>query len=215
MATSTAQSKSASDTSMNAPKSSKPDPKSSPSSQAATTPTTNIGAENDPRIFSSLLESSIVDFYIGPKRKVYHVHRALVCSASSHFKSYFGTLDTKEAIKDMYLENHDPEVFELFVTYLYRGSFAELIPPTQQGNPTSFDSTSTGDPHSPNIDRLLKLYFMATDYGVLGLRNICLDHLRRYMSKSGRCFLDAELTTISEKLRSPVSRLRKFAVDQG
>lgn len=113
----------------------------------------------------------------------------------------------------MYLENHDPEVFELFVTYLYRGSFAELAVPTPRTPLPGNKQISVPELHAANIEKLVKLYLMAENWDFCGLRNLCVDQIRGYLKKTGSALGKAEFQMVSAKVKNPASPLRRFAVD--
>lgn len=159
-----------------------------------------------------MLAGSLVTLYVGPMRKEYIIHQKLICSAADIFKTHFETLDTKAPVIDMHLPNHDPKAFGLFIDFLYRKTFSEVLPPTSQELSTA-EMDSKKHPHEDNIDLLLNLYFMACDWGMLDLQNLSLDHTVRYLRKANDLFQRKHLVAIYGKIRAPKSPLRRFAVD--
>ncbi len=154
----------------------------------------------------------MVDFFVGQKRKHYNIHRALLCSNSPVFQAYFGDTDTKHPKNDMYLPQHDPQAFQMFVTFLYRQNLPEIIPQTaatntngQLGTPADIDGT--------NLDILLNLHFMSLDWLLPDLQNATIDHISRYVTKASMFFRHRQIATIYEKVKDPKAPLRRFAVD--
>ena len=154
----------------------------------------------------------MINFYVGPKKKVYHIHRDLACSTNPIFKAHFGSLETKNPVTDMYLPNHDPKAFEIFTTFLYRGTFAEVLPPPQQDS-SKIQPSTTQDIHGSNLDLLLAIHFMALDWQLQDLQNHSLDHICRYMSKASIIFRSSQIRQIYERVKNPKAPLRRFAVD--
>ncbi|EKD16219.1 uncharacterized protein L3040_009541 [Drepanopeziza brunnea f. sp. 'multigermtubi'] len=63
--------------------------------------------------------SNMVTIYVGPDRKCWTVHENLICDRTRFFRSAFrgGFAETTE--KSIWLEDDDPEIFKLFVEWLY------------------------------------------------------------------------------------------------
>ncbi|KAI4173157.1 MAG: hypothetical protein LQ343_003084 [Gyalolechia ehrenbergii] len=177
--------------------------------------------EKDYTSFSSLLASPMVIFHLGPKKKAYHIHRDLICSTSPIFQSHFGALETKTPTTDMYLPDHDPKAFELFLSFLYRKQFPEIVPPPPPppSPAAANDNTSTTTPqqdkdiHGANLSLLLTLHFMAHDWSLPLLQNLTLDHISRYLGKTSTLFRSRQIALIYSKLQDPKAPLKRFAVD--
>ncbi|KAL8716508.1 MAG: hypothetical protein Q9225_006171 [Loekoesia sp. 1 TL-2023] len=188
------------------------DPKPKASFEEQTSLQSKPSIEKGNTSFSSLLTSAMVSFYVGPKKKAYPIHRDLICSISPIFKAHFGSLETKNPVTDMYLPNHEPKIFEMFISFLYRGNFAEIIPRSQQESPNA-EASATQDIHGSNLDLLISLYFIARDWALQDLQNYTLDHISRYVSKNSVILRCSHIATIYEKIKNPKSPLRRFAVD--
>lgn len=158
----------------------------------------------------SLLTPEMVDIYVGPKRKRFHIYRQLICSKASFFNSHFGPIETKQPMTDMYLPDHDPRAFDLFSTFLFQNSFAEIIPPIEGAEN---QSKTMLDRYATDIDTFLQLYLMARDWHIRNLRNQVLDHLHRYIAKSGASFRPIQVATVWGKIKDPASLLKRFIVD--
>lgn len=154
----------------------------------------------------------MVNIYVGSKRKQYHIHRALLCSTSPVFKAHFGGVETKDPVNDMYLPNHDPRAFEMFLSFLYRKSFPEMLPPKPAPN-TSAQSLTAADAHRDNLNILLNLYFLSSDWALPDLQNATFDHISRYVKKSSVLFRFDQIKTIYERTKTSKAPLRRFAVD--
>ncbi|KAL8909449.1 MAG: hypothetical protein Q9171_005047 [Xanthocarpia ochracea] len=171
---------------------------------------TPVTEQND---ISSLLASEMVTFYVGPKRNAYHVHRDLICSSSSVLRQHFGTLDTKTPVVTMYLPDHSPGVFELLVSFLYRGSFAEMVPQVQK-EASQVPYVQMDDHNASKVNQLLNLHFLAHDWNLPNLLNLSLDHIRRYVMTTKQIFRAAQIATVYKRLESSEEPLRRFVVDQ-
>ncbi|KAL8690165.1 MAG: hypothetical protein Q9218_004332 [Villophora microphyllina] len=193
--------------------------KANPPIQKQQMPPAKIPTAGNPPSFSSLLTSDMVEFYLGPKRKAFTIHRNLICSTSTIFNAHFGTLDTKDPIKTMYLPQHDPSVFELFIDFLYRGSFANLIPLSPpppdplNGNTPVTNVTIQMNQHETTVGKLLGLYIMGSDWNIPILRNHTLDFLQQYLSLNSTYFSATQIQHIYSTPSSSPSPLRRFAVD--
>ncbi|KAI4123062.1 MAG: hypothetical protein LQ338_005458 [Usnochroma carphineum] len=184
---------------------SKPSAKKRKIQQLATEPTPAIKRQTMPIETSDVKDetneiSRMVTFHIGPKKKEWPIHRKLVCASSAIFETHFSSLDTKDQVKDMYLPSHDARAFGLFVDFLYRRSFPEIMPPSQQ-------TPASAHPHSANLDVLLSLHFMGRDWALPDLQNLSLDHMIRYLEKA------SNIVKIYGEIEDPKAPLRRFAVD--
>ncbi|KAL8727186.1 MAG: hypothetical protein Q9166_006223 [cf. Caloplaca sp. 2 TL-2023] len=193
--------------------STEPDAKPAPSAQTTPVPSKSPAKTVEQDDISSLITSDMVTFFVGPKKKTYHVHRDLICSASSVLKGHFISMDTKHPVVNMYLPNHSPSVFELIVSFLYRGSFAETAPPTQK-EASQVQFASMDDINASKVDQLLNLHFVARDWDLPVLLNLSIDHVRRYVMTSKQTFRPAQITAVYEKAKDPDDPLRRFMVDQ-
>ncbi|KAL8856539.1 MAG: hypothetical protein Q9178_006854 [Gyalolechia marmorata] len=171
---------------------------------------TPVTEQND---ISSLIASEMVTFYVGPKKKAYHVHRDLVCSSSSVLRRHFGTLETKPPVVTMYLPDHSPGVFELLVSFLYRGSFTEISPQVH-AEASQVPFIQMDDHNTSKVNQLLNLHFLAHDWDLPNLLNLSLDHIRRYVMTTKQIFRAAQIATVYKRIESPEEPLRRFVVDQ-
>ncbi len=112
----------------------------------------------------------------------------------------------------MYLPQYDPQAFEMFVNFLYRQSFPEIVPQHTKPN-TNRQRGTPLDTDGANLDILINLHLMALDWSLPNLRNTTLDHISRYVTKASVIFRYRQITTIYKRIKDPEAPLRRFAVD--
>ncbi|KAL9020820.1 MAG: hypothetical protein Q9185_002004 [Variospora sp. 1 TL-2023] len=179
--------------------------------------------------FSSSLTSEMVNIYVGPKRKPYHIHRNRICSAAPFFSSHFGPLEgTKTPVTDLYLPNHDPRAFGMFLNFVYGAPMPTLTltttAPTQPTKkPTAATATAAAaedQQHATNTDTFIHLYLMARTWSLPKLRNDTLDALQLYVHEHDiNSFRPAQIAAIyaaeiqkNEDANSS-SPLKRFVID--
>ncbi|KAB8297624.1 hypothetical protein EYC80_001432 [Monilinia laxa] len=70
-----------------------------------------------------MLDSPIIDLYIGPKRKKFSIHRGLLCAKSPFFADIFLNNDElSDEKEDHYLPRMSPDNFSIIMRWLYRGT---------------------------------------------------------------------------------------------
>jgi hypothetical protein len=66
------------------------------------------------------ISSDIINLFVEPKRKKYHVHKDLICERSEYFQKAFQPITLKESLEGgIYFPEDVPEAFDLFVRWLY------------------------------------------------------------------------------------------------
>lgn len=162
--------------------------------------------------YTSHISSDIVTFLVGPKRRTFKIHHSLICSASGYFKTMLRRSLSGRPITEKYLPNHDAEAFSLFVTYLYRGSFSDIIltsPKAGEDRVICTDQT-----HEFNVDKLVKLCFIAMDWDIPALYNYVVDYLIRYVSKHWKRLPLVTIAAIAANTKDDSDPLRRLAIDQ-
>jgi hypothetical protein len=84
----------------------------------------------------SLLGEEMIRIHVGTgfTKQTFNIHKALLCSQSSFFTSYFssnGNSDSHESCsgqEDLFFPSDDPRIFALIVQWLYRGSISGILP---------------------------------------------------------------------------------------
>ncbi|KAI4629083.1 uncharacterized protein J4E87_003344 [Alternaria ethzedia] len=68
--------------------------------------------------FSTVAKGEIVTIFVGYEKKRYNIHKDIICHHSEYFRTAFNGR-WKESDEGVTLEDVDPEVFNLFVHWLY------------------------------------------------------------------------------------------------
>ncbi|GAB7349079.1 hypothetical protein MBLNU459_g8037t1 [Dothideomycetes sp. NU459] len=96
----------------------------------------NIGGTSA-TTFADLLSGPTVDFYIGPEKKHWSLHRNLLCHHSPYFETEFLGNEVPKANKKsgeqkLELPDEDPAGFELLVKWLYQGTLEDMSEMTEE-----------------------------------------------------------------------------------
>ena len=98
---------------------------------------------------------------VGPTRKSFAAHKALLCQLVPYFATAFTGAFAEASISEIYLADEDPAAIELFISWLYRGSPG---------------LAASGDDLVP----LVKLYVLADLWCLPTLQNNLMDFLIGY-----------------------------------
>lgn len=156
-----------------------------------------------------LLAGPVVNVFVGPKRKGFHIHKALLRASCAYFKERIDELGDKddETNADYYLPDDDAEVFALLHTWLYR----------QQLKPVTKLLKEIGQKFEPDhvgsTDLYFQLYFMTETRGLRHLQNLAMDRIREYYAaeKLIAGYQRCEEIYLKTKTKSP---MRAFMVQQ-
>jgi len=103
-----------------------------------------------------------VDVYVGPDRVHFRVHKKLLCRDAPVFDRMFNG-GFKEAVKNSAdLPDDEPETFDSFLKWLYRGTFDEI------------DKVTANSKSGPMWERI-KLYCFAEKYCINVLADSAMD----------------------------------------
>lgn len=128
-----------------------------------------------------LLTIDTVDIFVGPKRKIFRVHEALLCDRSDYFKATFQGEFTEAKSKELYLPEDNDASFELFVNWLYGGGH-------HFGQPRNDEELAA----------FIGLLALAEKILVEHLRNFAMDQIRGYYRDSKARVLARDLSFIFE-----------------
>ncbi len=142
-----------------------------------------------------LLMGGMVDIYVGPSKKLYQLHKALVCARSSFFKNAFSG-SFKEADGVLIMAEDIPEVFDLAVQWIYSGNI----------DPMALDRTVNG------LSTHLRLFVLADKLQIPKLQECIITSIRKGLHVSGGYMKSSQIIYIFNNT-PPSSSLRKFAVD--
>lgn len=101
--------------------------------------------------------SELVRIFVDPPRKLFAVHKDLICSASKLFQDNLGPVGNEIA-----LAATDPEIFEVFVAWLYQ----------QELDRRFHDEVGWA------VNDLIDIYFFGDHIQCNGLKNITMDELQ-------------------------------------
>ena len=107
-----------------------------------------------------MLTGDIITIYVGPKRKKYQIHKDLLAS----YEHWRKRLDSK-LIKDsqkMYLPECDPDVWDVFVNWLYRGGLKDIC-------------LQDEDMAKVQMGKYIQLYIHAEHWTIRALQNKIMD----------------------------------------
>ncbi|KAI9874265.1 MAG: hypothetical protein M1830_009942 [Pleopsidium flavum] len=143
--------------------------------------------------FCNLLIGGMVDIYVGPSKKQYQLHKALICARSSFFRNAFSG-SFKEAEGVLVMAEDTPAVFDLAVQWLYSGN----IDPMTLGR--------TG------LSTHLQLFVLADKLQMAKLQECIIASIRKGLDASGGYMKSSHIIYIFNNT-PPTSSLRNFAVD--
>jgi len=103
----------------------------------------------------------MVDIFVGPKRKKYHVHKELLCNRSEHFRAMFQGGYKETQTKEVFLIDEDASAVELFVTWIY-------------------GTTLRGPMNANESSAYLGLLVLSEKFLIEQLHNECIDLIRAY-----------------------------------
>jgi hypothetical protein len=149
-------------------------------------------------LWKRLLSGPTIDFYVGPERRHWSLHRNLLCHHSPYFESEFLADEKHVSSKRLELElcDQDPAGFELLVKWLYQGSLDDT-------------SDMTDEKKYEYSVACHKLYLLCNKFDLAMLKNESIDRYRQGL-------LEAQLVPDAEEINdiyrsSPVgSSFRKL-----
>ncbi|KAI9712146.1 MAG: hypothetical protein M1812_006984 [Candelaria pacifica] len=157
-------------------------------------------ATETPAEFSELLSGEMVDIYVGPKRKHWHLPKLLLCNTSSFFQGSFEGEFKEAAEKALYLPEDEAEGFEIFVQWLYRGGLPGIA------NYATFDAEQL-------LSSNIALYHLADKLCIVPLQNLAIERIGEIFKRGKQVSMrPSTILGIYQNTR-PDSMLRKLSVD--
>lgn len=161
--------------------------------------------------YSRQLGTQIVDIYVGPNRRHFHLHKQILCDKVPFFQMMLtgGYKETQD--QEASLEEDDPDAFDLFVQWLYKD---RLLPIDVSKQTPDLDC-------GPFFD-LIKLYYFAEKICLADLMDYVMSVLQAAYDKSvlEEPYNDFEtlvnLTVMKyvNQNTSPAAKLRLFMAEQ-
>lgn len=153
------------------------------------------GTSNDD--ISGYLSGDVIKVYVGPKRKRYSVHKALLTQYEwFRNKILYGSLIFRDSI-DLLAE--DPKVFELLIGWLYRNYLNAI-------------STTDEEVAEKEVALSVDLYLRACEWDMPELQNALMDRMKLRTTCVHGFFPRKLIKTIYESTES-LSPLRSYIVD--
>lgn len=121
----------------------------------------------------------MVDIYVGPSRRGFHLHRDIICDRSSYFKAAFLRDFAEADTKELYLEEDNEIAFEIFANWLY-------------------GTTPNVPENEEQLPAYLALFVMAQKYVLEYLANLVIDLIRAYYRKTKALVRAQDLAYIYE-----------------
>ena len=143
----------------------------------------------------SVLTGGVITIYVGPKRKEYQIHKVLLASCE-YWRKF---LDSKlpEDSQAMHLPEQDPNIWDLFVNWLYRGSLKDIC-------------VENEDMAETQVRQYIMLYSRAEQWAIPTLQNKIMD-LWTTSDWDWSCDVDKIHSVYKRTLRD--SPLRSYVVD--
>lgn len=139
-----------------------------------------------------LLTEDMVNVYVGPKRKKFHLHKDLVCDRSSFFKKAVAGGFKEQKEKALYLPEDHVGGFILFVQWIYG------VPPPESSTPSM-------------VTTLFALYVLAEKFCIEPLKNSSMDVIRTSCSGSAYMLSVTDIGYIYDNTPT-TSPMRRFMV---
>ncbi|KAI4170849.1 MAG: hypothetical protein LQ346_008815 [Caloplaca aetnensis] len=144
------------------------------------------------------LTSDIVTIFIGPEKKAFPIHKALLSAKSTFFRGAFEG-DFKEATdKSLTLAEDDPNCFARYVLWIYN----QVLDPIRHGQDAK-----------PMLDEYCKLFVLADKLGSERLENVCLDVIHTYAASDAISHFDVATIDFVWDNTPDESKLRALLVD--
>ena len=151
------------------------------------------------RELKSCLIGDTIKVYVGPKRKCYSVHKALLTQHEWFSKRIYFSHHRILSRDDIYLDAEEPKVFELLISWLYRKNVKAI-------------STTSEDDAKEETELYVNLYLRACTWEMHELQNALLDRVRVRTTCVYGYFPRTLIKTIYERTQ-PLSPLRSYIVD--
>lgn len=151
------------------------------------------GTSNDD--ISGYLIGDVIKVYVGPKRKRYCVHKALLIQ----YKWFSKRINYFTVTFPLYLPAEDPKVFELLIGWLYRKNLNAI-------------STTDEEVAKEEVALSVDLYLRACKWKMPELQNALMDRMRVRTTCVHGFFPRKLIKTIYESTES-LSPLRSYIVD--
>ncbi|KAF7931621.1 uncharacterized protein EAE98_004357 [Botrytis deweyae] len=146
--------------------------------------------------FLEIMGSEIVDIHVGPQKKLFRVHRGILCDKVPYFRKMFSSGFVEGLEGKAFFPEDDPKCFDFFMGWIYFGTLRVL------NASTSLEKIE----HDLN---LLSLYSFADKLCLPELMDLVLDTYKNTYEKSNR-FPRVSLVSDVYQMTPKDSPLRKL-----
>ncbi len=146
------------------------------------------------------LTSDIVTIFVGPEKKAFPIHRALLSSKSTFFRGAFEGGFKEATDRTLTLAEKDPDCFARYVLWIYN----QVLDPISHGH---------GQDTKPMLDEYCKLFVLADKLGSERLGNMCLDIIHTYAASDAISHFDVATIDFVWDNTPNGSSLQKLLVD--
>lgn len=144
-----------------------------------------------------MLTGGVITIYVGPKRKEYQVHKGLL--ASNDYWSKFLGSKLAEDSQIVHLPKQHPDIWDLFVNWLYRGSLKDI-------------SVEKVDVAENQARQYISLYICAEEWAIPALQNKIMDKLHGWPTAIRYWVYQGSIGHVYEAIPRD-SPLRSYLVD--
>lgn len=123
----------------------------------------------------------MVNIFVGPKRKRYHVHKDLLCNRSEYFRAMFQGGYQETQTKEVFLVDEDASAIALFITWIYG---------TTLRGPADVNESSA----------YLGLLALSEKFLIEQLHNECIDLIRAYFRDGFKPVLAKDVKYVYDNL---------------
>ncbi|KAG9242334.1 hypothetical protein BJ878DRAFT_482108 [Calycina marina] len=149
--------------------------------------------------FAQKLGNEAVDITVGSgdHARKYHIHKSILCEHSDFFQKMFNSNLLEGITNTATLPEDDPNTFEVFVGWIYRGTIE--VP-----------NTTTREKFNSRVGSLKLLFFFAEKYSLVPIMDRAMNMLIEHQNATHTLFTCDSMRNVYQTTRQ-TSRLRLYA----
>ncbi|TEY74759.1 hypothetical protein BOTCAL_0070g00260 [Botryotinia calthae] len=152
---------------------------------------------DDPE-FLEIMGLEIVDIHVGPQKKLFRIHRGILCDKVPYFQKMFSSGFVEGLEGKAFFPEYDPKCFDFFMGWIYFGTLRVID-----------ISTATGVSKAEYDMNLLSLYSFADKLCLPELMDLVLDTYKHTYGEANR-FPRVGLVSDTYQMTPVDSPIRKF-----
>jgi hypothetical protein len=106
----------------------------------------------------------MVDIYVGAERRKWTIHKKLICTRVPYFEKAFQGSFQEATDQSICLTEEDPAGFEVFLSWLYTGSLAGVMPENVKVNEERLRNNPDCDPENATTIKLVEFFIQADKF---------------------------------------------------